>query len=350
MSDTETTSPTVAIRNLMAQFKAGVPDMEALGDALLTGRISAKEYAEAVDGLNNKESVAIQGTKAFSTVMSSWNNAFAASADLAAGNINELVDLYNAQINMIRAQNVYTQGLALQSVATEVYGRNSEEATRAIVAANYVGALYKQSKVNEMVAANAYATASLSNAAKIMSAFMEIATTVDTLVVALTALRVAQVQAVAMTEAQTVANEEEAATAASAATATGAAGAMVGLTDIEAAAPEIMTLAGLMAIGQKGGYVSQTGPYMLHAGETVVPAGEEYSMKAISPTYKELGLGAAPLSSNVRAGGVAGSPFSPNVEIHIHATSNVDLARVRMEVENALAKILLASQKQRGVY
>jgi len=40
----------------------------------------------------------------------------------------------------------------------------------------------------------------------------------------------------------------------------------------------------------------------------------------------------------------------PNVEIHIHATSNVDLARVRQEVEAALARTLLTAQRQRGVY
>jgi hypothetical protein len=72
---------------------------------------------------------------------------------------------------------------------------------------------------------------------------------------------------------------------------------------------------------QSGGYVPRTGPYTLHAGETVIPKGE-----------------------------TGGAAVAPNVEIHIHATSNVDLARVRQEVESALAKTLLAAQKQRGVY
>jgi hypothetical protein len=267
-----------------------------------------KEEAEAQAGMSAAMSIGIQGVKTFSTVMSAWNSSFAALADLAAGNINELVDLYNAQIKMIRAQNVYTQGIALQSVATQVYGKGSEEATRATVAANYVGALYKQSKVNEMVAANAYVTASFSNAAKIMTAFTEIATTVDTFVVALSALRVAQLGAIATTEAETTAQ-------------VGLAGAE-GAGGLVSVAEKVLPAVAFAGIYQSGGFVPKTGLALVHAGETVVPKG-------------------------ATGGGVVGAS---NVEIHIHATSNVDLARVRQEVENALAKTLLASQKQRGVY
>ncbi len=327
--------------------------MVELNKALEEGWVSAKEYAEAMYSLTASEQAGIQTAKTFSTVMTSWNTAFNAAADLAAKNVDELVNLYNAQITMIRTQNIYTQAIALQSAAVTIYGKNSEQATRATTAANYVGALYEQSKKNEVVAANAYYTATGTNLAKIATSIVEAASSVSTFLVAFSAWRTAHILAQAQLETETAAvvtdtTAKEAQTVAQVAATTaaeaettaqaglaateGAGAAMGGLTDLEAVMPTLLDF-GFLAGMQSGGFVPKTGPYILHAGETVV-----------SPEGKVSGVPA----STMFAGG--GGSSMPNVEIHIHASSNMDLARVRMEVEAALAKTLLQAQKQRGVY
>ncbi len=346
-------------------IKAMASDLKELNVAYEEGAISAREYtgaikevAEAQYGLTAGEQAGVVATKMLTSVMTNWNNAFNAAADLAAHNIDELVNLYNAQITMIRTQNIYTQAIALQSAAVGIYGKQSEQATRATIAANYVGALYEQSKKNEVVAANAYVTATGTNLAKIASSIVDAASSVSQFLVTFAMWRAAhsmaqaqleeettaviadtttkeaqtaaQIAATTTAEADTAAQAELAVTEAAGAATAGAGGAMGILTDLEYAAPTLLDF-GFLAM-QHGGFVPKTGPYVLHAGETVV-----------SPEGKVNGV---PATSMFAGGGSS----IPNVEIHIHATSNVDLARVRMEVEAALAKTLLASQKQRGVY
>jgi hypothetical protein len=346
-------------------IRAMASDLKELNAAYEEGAISAREYsgaikevAEAQYGLTIGEQAGIQATKTLSTVMTSWNNAFSAAADLAAHNIDELVNLYNAQITAIRTQNVYTQALALQAVATSVYGKGTEQATRATVAANYVGALYEQSKKNEVVAANAYVTASATNTAKIATSIIDAATSVSQFLVAFALYRAAHTAAQAQAEeettavvadtaakeaqvasqvAVTTATEAETAAQAELATAEAATAATAGLAGGQTLLTDFMEFLPLTMFMQGGGFVPKTGPYILHQGETVV-----------SPEGNVSGSPAETVFSGGRAGG--GGTYAPNVEIHIHATSNVDLARVRQEVEAALAKTLLASQKQRGVY
>ena len=349
-------------------IKAMASDLKELNVAYEEGAISAREYtgaikevAEAQYGLTAGEQAGVVATKMLTSVMTNWNNAFNAAADLAAHNIDELVNLYNAQITMIRTQNIYTQAIALQSAAVGIYGKQSEQATRATIAANYVGALYEQSKKNEVVAANAYVTATGTNLAKIASSIVDAASSVSQFLVTFAMWRAAhsmaqaqleeettaviadtttkeaqtaaQIAATTTAEADTAAQAELAVTEAAGAATAGAAGAMNILPDIETAAG-LMGMMSLDMFMQHGGFIPKTGPYILHAGETVV-----------SPQGNVEGVPA----STVFSGG-GGGTYSPNIEIHIHATSNVDLARIRMEVEAALAKTLLASQKQRGVY
>jgi hypothetical protein len=280
-------------------------DLKALNEAFEENIISAQEYSTALHGMSDVEKAAISGVQTFTTVITAWRTAFNAAADLAAGNIDELVGLYNAQINAISAQNKYTQALALQATATNIYGKGSEEATRATTAASYVGALYTQSKKNEMVALNNYLTATAANMATVATSITQVITALNSFQLAL--------GAVALEAADSSA---------------------------QMALAAIPIIGGIAALGfglyqaattprltpptsyQSGGYVPKTGLAMLHQGETVIPK-------------SEVGGG----------GGGMG-----NVEIHIHATSNVDLARVRQEVETALAQALLHAGKQRGVY
>lgn len=356
---------TVMSRKEVIELAEGIDDlkiaMEQGYDVSKELTTATKEAVEAQKGLTEGEKAGVQATKTFTSIMTNWNTAFDAAADLTAKNIDELVDLYNAQITMIRTQNIYTQAIALQSAAVGIYGKQSEQATRATVAANYVGALYEQSKKNEVVAANAYVTATGTNVAKIASSIMDTASSVSQFLVAFAIYRAAhtaaqaqleeettavvvdtttkeaqtaaQIAATTAAEADTAAQTELAVTEAAGAATAGAGGAMGILSDLEYAAPTLLDF-GFLAM-QHGGFVPKTGPYVLHAGETVV-----------SPEGKVSGVPA----STMFAGGGSGGSSMPNVEIHIHASSNVDLARVRMEVEAALAKTLLASQKQRGVY
>lgn len=276
-------------------------DLAALKEAFEESIITANEYAVAEKGLSDAEKAAITGTQTFATVISAWRTAFAAAADLAAKNINELVNLYNAQINAISAQNNYTQALALQATAVNIYGKGSEQASRATTAASYASALYTQSKVKEEVALNDYVTATAANVATVASSITQVVTSLNAFQIAL--------GAVALESA------DSAATMALAAIPLIGGIAAIGFGLYQAATtPRVKSPASY----QHGGYVPQTGLALLHAGETVIPAS---------------------------GGGGMG-----NAEIHIHASSNVDLARVRQEVENALANILLKAQKQRGVY
>lgn len=263
-----------------------------------------QEYAEDVNKFGDTTKVAMAGVQTFTTIINQWQQAFAAAADLAAGNIDELVGLYNAQINAISSQNRYTQALALQATAINVYGQGSEQATRATTAANYVGALYTQSKKNEIVALNNYATATAKNVSTIVTSFTTMIASLQSFEVALT-----------LATAQTLTNAQKVALAAIP---------IIGLVaSLGITAYQLATSGGVTAPSmQSGGYVPKTGLVMLHQGETVIP---------------KSGIGGG--------GGGMG-----NVEIHIHASSNVDLARVRQEVENALAKTMLQAQKQRGVY
>jgi hypothetical protein len=276
--------------------------IEDLKMALEHEAISVKEYNEALHALSDTQNAAIQGVKTFQTAIKDWQTIFNATADMVSGNIDELVDLYQAQINVIQTQNKYTQALALQATAVNIYGKGSEQATRATTAASYVGALYTQSKKNEMVALNDYVTATAKNLATITSSFTDVITSMNLFTISL-----------------------------------GLVGASAAESSARMALSMIPVIGGIAALGiglyqaatvphvaapgmQSGGYVPRTGPYTLHQGETVVPKG-----------------------------GTAGAGMG-NVQITINASSNVDLARVRQEVETALAKTLLAAQRQRGVY
>jgi hypothetical protein len=246
------------------------------------------------------------------TAVNAEVTAFNAAADLAAGNIDELVGLYNAQINVISSQNRYTQALALQATAAAVYGAGTEQATRATTAANYVGALYTQSKKNELVAQNTYYMATAKNMALIASSSMEMIQAFANLGIAMTALMQVMIMDV-----------QRAAT-----------GSSLGLLG---AIPIIGTIATLGYLGyeayqasqsqptasirgyQTGGLVTETGPIFAHAGETVVPAG-------------------------------GFSEMSPNANFYITATSNVDLAKLRQEVERGLANTMYQAKRQRGIY
>ena len=197
----------------------------------------------------------------------------------------------------------YTQALALQAEASVLYGKGSEQATRATTAANYVGALYTQSKKDEVVAQELYYTATATNLAKIASSFT----------VLMSAMQAFQISTTILTS-ETISNAEKVALAAIPIIGTVAA---LGFTAYQILSQPSPTLSAPSM--QTGGYVGRTGQYFLHQGETVVP--------------------------NSQGGG-----GSPSASIVINATSNVDLARVRQEVEAALAKTMLHSQKQRGVY
>ncbi len=307
MSREEKPNPLVENAQAAKQALLLSGDLAALNEAVEANVISVKEYSEALHGLTSNETTAIQGVKNFSTIINSWRTIFNATADLVAGNIDELVNLYNAQINVIQTQNKYTQALALQATAVNIYGKGSEQATRATTAASYVGALYTQSKKNETVAMNDYVTATASNVAKIASSITDVVTSMNLFDIAL--------GAVALSSAEGATQMALAAIPI-----------VGGIAALGIGAYQLATTPHIAAPGmQSGGYVPRTGQYTLHAGETVIP-------KAETSGGTGIGVGA------------------PNVEIHIHATSNVDLARVRQEVETALAKTLLASQRQRGVY
>jgi hypothetical protein len=302
--------------------KAGlIEEKEAvdyLNKALRDGAISLAEYQTDISKANqniksyttaltqNDASVKLLQTsvKSFSTVVTSFNAAFAAAADLWYNNIDQLVALYKAQINVISSQNTYTQALALQAEATTIYGKNSEQASRATTAANYVGALYTQSKKNEVVAQMNYYTATAQNLATISTSFIQMAEALGILQLAQTGMVAASIADASLLEIAAIP----------------IAGALIagGLTAYELATQKAPTLAAPSMQG--GGYVGRTGSYFLHQGETVV--------------------------SNAQS---ATSGMSP-VTININASSNVDLARVRQEVESALATTMLRSQKQRGVY
>jgi hypothetical protein len=271
-----------------------------LAEAFQKDATFAREYSEELNKLSTTTTGAIQGVKTFSTVIDSWRTIFNATADMVSGNIDELVDLYNAQINVIQTQNRYTQALALQATAVKVYGAGTEQATRASTAASYVGALYTQSKKNETVALNDYITATAKNLATISTSFTEVITSLNLFDIAL--------GTVALNAADS-----------SARMALAAIPLVGGLLAMGIGAYQALTVPHVTAPGmQTGGYVPRTGPYLLHQGETVVPKG--------------------------------GGSGMGNVQITINASSNVDLARVRQEVESALAKTLLQAQRQRGVY
>ena len=48
--------------------------------------------------------------------------------------------------------------------------------------------------------------------------------------------------------------------------------------------------------------------------------------------------------------GITSAASSPNATININASSNIDLARIRHEVNAALAQTMLHASKQSGVY
>ena len=272
-------------------FQQGIKE---LNDEL---RLTPDELTQATAAIKNYNSSiggAATATKLFSTVVSNWQTAFAAAADLMYGNINELVNYYNAQINAISAQNNYTQAIALQSQATVLFGQGSEQATRATTAATYVGALYTQAKENEVVTYEQYVTATAQNLATIAQSFIN-------MIGALEAFQVAQA-------------------AFSAGELLGPLGLIAALAvggGVAAASYASLPKSSALPSFDTGGYVAQTGLAMVHAGETVIPA--------------------------------SGSSAS-GAQIHIHVNNSIDLAKVRQEVQNALSSIHYKAQRQRGVY
>jgi hypothetical protein len=302
-----------AIKGLTDGFLAGRYAIEDYKKDLTELKDNLKTIKDAIGSVPSVTKSAVTSIQGFSTAFTAFQTAFQAAADLAYGNINQLVSLYNAQIGVISAQNTYTQGLALQAEATVIYGKNSEQATRATTAANYVGALYTQSKMNEVVAQEQYYTATAQNLATIATSFVAAAEALGLLQTATTGFTIASIlSAQELTLASIVPF---------------AGLALVGgLSAYELLSQKAPTLSapnmGSKATGTSEAGVSRTGNYFLHQGEIVTPAG---------------GAGSSMIAP-------------PHVEIHIHATSNVDLPRVRQEVQTAIAQSTLHAQKQRGVY
>jgi hypothetical protein len=273
------------------ELAGGVDDLKM---ALEQGYDVTKEYAAAVNTLTTSQQAGVQAVKTLSGTMNAFNAAFATGMNIIAKNIDQQVNLYQKTITAIAAQNTYTQGIALESEAKAIYGVQSEQATRATTAANYVGALYTQAKKNEAVASEQLTTATITNLANLALEITDMIAPIQALATAITVWRAATMLATAATVASTGAEETEAA-------------AVTGVS---------LLGAGIM---QGGAHVKESGFAYLHGGETVTPAGS-------------MGSG------------------TPNIEIHIHASSNVDLAKVRQEVQNAIAQALYRGQKSRGVY
>jgi len=294
----QTEGPSVLSSAEIVKLAQGFADLKL---ALEAGAISVTDFIDAASKLPGSFQAVSAAATAFQNVISNLQKAYAASADLAANNVDELVSLYQAQINVISSQNRMTQAIALNAVATQVYGKNSLEAQRTTVALNYTSALYTQSKKNELVAQFDYTTATAKNLATMATSFTQLEQAMVVLVIAIQALAISA--------------EESAAKAALAAIPIVGLIATLGIT-----AYQMATTKGYQA----GGYVAKSGLAIVHQGETVIPA-----------------------TGNNMMGG-AGS--APKVEIHIHATSDVDLAKVRQEVQNALAKTFYQAQKSRGVY
>lgn len=294
---------------LVEAYKAGVVNIDDLKTAMAKGDLTAKQYAQAVNGLSNRMTLIGQTVTTVNSAVTGFNTLFATAANLLAGNVDQQVALYQATISAISAQNTYTQALALQSTAVAVYGANSEQATRATTAASYVGALYVQAKKNETVAQEQYYTATATNLASMASGVMSIIGVIADLSVAITAFKFASIASAAQ---------------------------------ITAAATEVEIDETAIAIGgagifKSGGYVPKTGLALVHEGEYVVPKAGVEATSSYGP-------------SNVSSEAGSGMPAMAPIEIHIHASSNVDLPRVRQEVQTAIAKSWLAASKQRGVY
>lgn len=270
-------------------------DVNALKEALAAGIISVKEYSEAIASLTAGQTAGVQAVKTLSSTMNSFNAAFAIGMNIIYKTVDQQVALYQATINAIAAQNTYTQGIALETEAKVIYGPTSEQATRATIAANYVGALYTQAKKNEAVASEQATTAIITSIFNLTEKLVNMIAPIQALVVAVSLWRAATIAA-------TVAEGAGAA-------GLGAAGAADVLAEI------IPT-----ALVQGGAHIKQSGLAYVHGGETVVPAGS------------------------------MGGGGTPNIEIHIHAASNVDLAKVRQEVQSAIAQALYRGQKNRGTY
>lgn len=293
----------VAIAN--ANFGVQEVDQKALAAAVNKASVDLKKYITAQGQQGPVMQSISASVTAFSGILAGLNTSVAAGIDLAYGNINELVSLYQAQKNVISAQNTYTQALALQATAVSIYGTQSKESTAATIAANYVGALYTQSKANETQAQYDYATATAQNLATMATGFLNITNAMYAFIAA---------QAVFTTAELVQGAELELASAIPfGALAIGAGAGIVGGYELATHLPH----------KAQGGYIPETGPYYLHQGENVQTAGEVAS-----------GSGNA----------------MPSVEIHIHASSNVDLPRVRQEAQTAIANAWLHAQKQRGVY
>lgn len=297
MSSAAANEDATAVKNLVEAYKAGAIGAEELGTALIAGKITSQQYAQAVSGLSTNMNLAKVASNTLSTSITSFNTAFAAAADLYYKNIDQLVAVYQATISAISAQNTYTQALALQATAVAIYGSNSEEATRATTAANYVDALYIQAKKNEVVAQEQYATATVTNLGTIASSVLSIIGVIIDFTVAITAFRIAAISSLAQIDAASAATTGE----------------------------EVLGAVAFAGIFQSGGFVPRTGLALVHQGETVIPAG-----------------GAASVPNGLMSSG--------NVTININASSNVDLPRVRQEVQAALTNTMLHASKQRGVY
>ncbi len=88
------------------------------------------------------------------------------------GYVDQQVQLYDAQINAIQQQNMYTQALALNAFAVQATGRYSSEALSTQIALNYNLALYNQALKNQTVAATGLQYAWLNTFGTIIQAAM----------------------------------------------------------------------------------------------------------------------------------------------------------------------------------
>jgi len=280
-----------ALLNLNKAYADGVIQLKTFREGVSKANAELKVAEDTLNKIPSTSQAITTTVASFTGVFNAFQTAFQATADLWYGNITQLVALYNAQISVISAQNTYTQALALQAAAVSIYGSNSEQATRATTAANYVGALYTQSKMNETVAQEQYYTATAQNLSIIATQFVAAANALGLLQTATTGFTLASI-----------------------------------LSAQELTAASLVPFAGLALVGGLTAYELATQK---------------------SPT-----VGMPAMSGTGGGGGSSGSSMakSPNVEIHIHASSNVDLPKVRQEVQTAIAQSTLHAQKQRGVY
>lgn len=298
-------------------------DIELLNEAWKESLITLDEYKQRLGELATTMGTITQGARAANSAIQTINSGFADTMNILAGGIDQQVAYYQAQIKAIQTQNLLTQATALQSAATQIYGANSLQASRATTSLNYVQALYTQAVKNRTVAEEQWYTAIPT---QLISMAASVTATIGQLITLKFMYNVLQQQhqanAVAAGEATTSTSALVAALGAlTDVEATAAATAGMGAADM--AVEDVAEMAPWFLLGaQGGGQVKRSGWAYVHGGESINTAGTK----------------------------MGGSSRGPNVNINVYATSNVDLPRVRQEIQSALARSWYEGSKQRGVY